>query len=236
MLLGHVVLRDAARRVAADVWLARERTEHEAAAVFSRLADDLEASDAPSALVALARRCSADETEHAIHCRRIVDAIEPGLPARAPDHGVQLGWSEMEPAERALYASVALGCVTETLSTALLIEMRAGAPVGGVVRAGLDAILRDEVRHSRLGWAHLALSASRRDVSWLSCHVAAMLAETLAPETTEDRGVLSHDDRAALLAWGILPAAAVARVCESTVRTAIGPGLRRFGVEARLGV
>jgi len=232
VLLGHLVLSATARRAAAEIWRHRERTEHEAAALFDRLAADLADAGAPPTLVALSRRCARDETLHAAHCRRIVDHLAPGLPPLSPDRGVRLGPAGSSAADRALYASVALGCVTESLSTALLIEMRAHVPASGVVREGLDRILRDEVRHSRLGWAYLALSASRRDVSWLAGSVSAMLAAALDDERPP--AALPDDDRRALLAYGILPPATVHRIADATVRTTIAPGLERHGIHARL--
>lgn len=222
LLLGHELLSDAA--VAAEVWRIRERTEHEVSALFARLAGDLDASKAPPELSALARRCAEDERVHAAHCRRIVDALAPGRAPLRPDLEIALGPRGAPPDRRALYASVALGCVTESLSTALLLAMRPHATLPEV-REGLDAILRDEVRHSRLGWAHLAVAAERGDVSWLAPWIPAMIEAARAAET-----VPGDDPQHDLRCYGILGREEVSRVADAVIETTILPGLARFGI------
>ena len=108
-----------ARGRAAEVWLIRERTEHEVAAIFARLARDLSATGAPSELVRRADVCSEDEKVHAVHCRNIVEALEPGRAPLVPNLHIVLGTPHLTVAQRALYTSVALGCITESLSAAL---------------------------------------------------------------------------------------------------------------------
>lgn len=217
-----------ATRCAADVWRIRERTEREVSAIFARLSADLEASGAPQELTRRARKCAADELVHAVHCQKIVEALDPGRAPLRPDLAIALGPSDPSPARRALYASVALGCITESLSTALLIVMRKAAEAPEV-RDGLDVILRDEVEHSRLGWAHLALAAEDGDVAWLAPHVPAMLRGAL--ETPPPNEALDDDERTSLRGWGILPAAEVLAIVESTIATTIAPGLAQFGVK-----
>ena len=214
---------------AAQVWLVRERTEHEAAALFARLARDLAACAAPGALVDLAARCGRDETVHAGHCRAIVEDLEPGLAPLPPDASLSLGPRLASAGERALYASVALGCVTESLSTALLIELRPLA-TRPVVRRALDVILEDEVRHSRLGWAYLAHAAAREDVRWVQPHVPAMLAAALDGELPSATPIEAGESLAGL---GILDRDVVRRICAETIESTIVPGLARYGIEAR---
>lgn len=156
--------------------------------------------------------------------------LAPDLAPLPPDLGIVLG-GETAPARRALFASVALGCVTETLSTALLIEMRPHAHLE-VVREGLDRILEDEVRHSRLGWAHLAFEAERGDVSWIATSIPGMLRAALDTDVLPTSGEEHHD----LREYGILARSDVRRICESTIETTIVPGLARFGIECAPGL
>lgn len=218
MLLEHLLLSQ--NESAARVWRARERTEHEAAALFDALARDLAASGAPAHLVALARRCASDERDHALRCRAIVKALDPALALLTPDPAPAIG-TESSAARRALQASVAIGCITESLSTAVLIAIRPHV-MHELVRATVDRVLEDEVRHARLGWAYLAWCASREDVRWIAPHVPAMLAEALAGESAPGGGDLR--------AWGVLDAAASERVCRATIDTTILPGLARYGI------
>jgi hypothetical protein len=208
---------------AAEVWRIRERTEREAAALFARLASDLAESGGPEPLAALAARCADDERVHAEHCRAIIAELAPGLGMLDADERIALGPRDASAARRALYASVALGCVTESLSTALLLELRPRAELP-VVRRALDVILEDEVRHSRLGWAHLALAASRGDVGWIAPFVPAMIDAALDAERP-----VSGPGEGGLARYGILDREDAARICRATIESTIRPGLARFG-------
>lgn len=223
----------------AAMWRYRERVEYEAAALFVALADDLDAARLPS-LAARARTAAADERRHALRCRAIVDACYPELaplpprtiavaPVTPPRAGVT-GLSETgatpepDPARRALYASVAMGCVTETLSCALLVAMRDDAEFGPT-RAAVDEIVKDEIEHSRIGWAHLATAVARGDdVTWLAPHIAAMRTAALTHEIKE---VALSDD---LSGYGILPRARVTTIVDATWRDVIVPGFAHHGI------
>ena len=223
MLLGDHLLS------VARVWRHRERVEREAADQFARLAGDLRDAGAPPALIDMAEAAAVDEAEHAVLCRAVVDRLAPGLAPLAPALGVSLGPAGLSPRRRALYRAVALSCVTETFSTALLLEMRRLA-TDGQVHATVQRILRDEIDHSRLGWAYLAWVAAREDVSWLSAHLPGMLREAIggdlppaAPAAPirhagEDRGVLARER--------------ILEVAGRAYDQVIAPGLARYDIRA----
>jgi hypothetical protein len=123
---------------------------------------------------------------------------------------------------------VAIGCVTESLSTALLIAMRDAAEPPRI-RDTIHAILKDEVRHSRLGWAVLAhfSQAEDRDLGWLAEEVPKMLRAAL-PEVVEEAALV--EEGRGLPAYGILGRAEVRAISEATIESTILPGLARFGV------
>lgn len=219
LLLGDLLLAPEAS-AAGRVWCARERIEREAAAHFDWIADRL---DAYPELATMARSAAADERDHAVRCRVLVERFAPGLaPLDVPAVGA-LGPTSLSAERRLLYATVAVACVTESLSCGLLLAMRERATDADVA-ATIQHILRDEVQHSRLGWAHLALEAERADVSWLAPHVQPMIAAALTHEVTPmcaeggapSLGVLAPADSHAV----------VAQVVEAVIR----PGLAEFGV------
>ncbi len=222
MLLGHLLLSDE-HQAAARVWLVRERTEHEAAALFDGLAEDLEATGAPSELVELSRRCGDDERDHARRCWDVVRSLDPQAERLVPTLRSTLGPPDLSRRDGALYTSVAVGCVTESLSTALLIELQK-VTTHPEAKETLRAIVKDEVRHSRLGWAHLAHEAGRRSVAWLAPHVEAMIRSARVAETPEPGPDLR--------AYGILDGPTVARLCDVTVAETIRPGLTLHGIAA----
>lgn len=102
------------------------------------------------------------------------------------------------------------------------------AAADAAVRATLHKVLRDEVDHARLGWAHLAAVARTGTAGWLSPHIPAMLRAALG-------GQLAPVDAAApdpdLSDYGLLPHAEVLNVVRAVAADVLFPGLERFGVD-----
>ena len=220
MLLGEYLLNQVAR-----VWRYRERVELEAADIFSRLALRLKHHRFSGNVVALAERAAEDERMHALLCRRLVDRFAPGMPTLRPALGAELGPATLTHRRRAVYAAVAVGCVTETLSTALLLEMQASAQ-DKLVRDTVHHILKDEVRHSRLGWAVLAAEAARTTTAWLAPYIESMIRAA----KQADMDPMKVDESRDLSPYGVLPPWKVDSIFYQTVNDVIVPGLRRFGV------
>jgi hypothetical protein len=214
------------RRVVARVWRSRETTEREAAQLFADLAHDLQGLGADPSLVSRARKAERDEMRHAVRCSEIVASFESEPSVPDPPDRLRLGPIQLGPAKRALFASVALCCVTETLSTALLLEMRNRA-ADALVRRTVHEILRDEVEHARVGWAHLAIEARRRNSSWLAPYVPGMLAAAVRGDLASSSDDLGQD----LSAYGILPRPDVRRVLRDVAADVLLPGLERFDVD-----
>jgi hypothetical protein len=206
----------------AAMWRHREKVEHEAAALFARLGAALD-TVGDGALASRCRAAAEDELRHAARCRAIIASCAPGLPPLPPAPAVLLGPPDLTPAARTLYTSVAMGCVTETLSCALLLAMR-DVVTYAPVKDAVEAIVRDEIEHGRIGWAHLTIAAGRGDVAWLGPYVAAMrdaaLRHDVAPTPVADD----------LAMYGILSRAAVDTIVAETWRDVIVPGLARAGV------
>jgi len=207
---------------AARVWAHRQRIEHEAATLFTQLAEELDVTG----YTALARRAAAaadDERRHAGRCRALVIALG-GTPANdEPARVIELGPRHLTRRDRMLYAAVAVGCVTESLSCSLLLALREAA-VHEQVRATVDEVLADEIEHSRIGWSVLAAESARRDVSWLRAHLPAMAAAAF----DEDVKPMIGDDELAGL--GVLPRGQVSSLVSETWTTVIGRGLERHGI------
>jgi hypothetical protein len=240
VLLGQLVLIPPGQRTCvAAVWRQRERTEREACLLFASLAADLEATGEDRSLVAMARQAARDEERHAARCRELVARFAgseaPPLPARR----LRVEAGGLTRGQRALFAGVALSCVTETLSTALLLELREAA-IDAAVKGTVREILKDEVDHARVGWAQLAAAARRGSVAWLAPHVAEMLRWAI-PSSGTPSGTPSGASLPAvpgggtgegpdLSGYGVLPRAKVREVVRNVWRDVLAPGLARFGV------
>jgi len=211
------------------VWQYRERVEWEAADVFSRLARSIGFLRGEDDTVSkLAKIAASDELRHASLCRAILQ--EGGMPIEvSPRHfEASLGPRHLNESDRLLYGCVALGCVTESLSTALLIEMRRKAGPK-IIQETIHEILEDEILHSRIGWAELARAAEERDVSWLSEYIPGMIVDAIATDVAPN--LSSEDGGTDMSAWGILHAREATRIMRETFEGVIMPGLDRFGVK-----
>ncbi|MCI0569402.1 MAG: ferritin-like domain-containing protein [Myxococcaceae bacterium] len=217
------------RRLVAEAWAFRREVEREAALRFARLSEQLQSLGAPETLVALARRAAGDEERHAVLCAELALFYgHPGLPA-GPLELREVAPTRLGLRERVLYELVAACCVSETESTATLTALLTpdGAPE---VQRVLRDILRDEVAHSRLGWAALAREHAVGATGWLSRYVPAMLegnaGKGLFVEATPDA------ESPALLRHGVLPHARKREVFVRALEDVVFPGLERFGVDA----
>jgi hypothetical protein len=131
-----------------------------------------------------------------------------------------------------LYEVVALCCVTETLSTALLGAL-VDAATDSLAKRTMHAILRDEVNHSRLGWAYLAEAHARGAGDCIASHLADMLGATLSQELFEEP---SHDPIVVELSGlGALERAHALEVTRATLELVVFPGLERFGIQTECG-
>lgn len=243
VLLGVLLRRGRRRRLlhvtsakarAARVWSLRRRAELEAAARFRTLSAELSAHAASDVVIAMAAEAAADELRHATLCRQLAEHFggsrlsEPPLDVstrRVAPRG-------LEGREALLYELVALSCVTETLSTALLGALVEAAR-DTIAKETMHSILRDEVRHSRLGWAFLAEShaAGARDV--VAPHLPALLSATLG--AAPFAAVPSDPGDAELAGYGELERSVSLRVVRECFAEVIFPGLARFGIDTSLG-
>ncbi|TNE87684.1 MAG: ferritin-like domain-containing protein [Deltaproteobacteria bacterium] len=212
------------------LWASRARFEHEAAARFDQLAEGLTEIGAPRPLRELARRAAGDERRHA----RLADDLAQrfgvrampaaGPPARIAPLGLPFR-------RRVLYESVALCAVMESVSVAMLREMRRRSQ-DAQVRATLHAILVDEVDHSRIGWGHLAFERERGDVRWLGAFVVPMLQGTV---TDEIFGAPEGERGAVLEPWGGLRRELRQQAFFDTAEGVVLAGLAHFGVPVDAG-
>jgi hypothetical protein len=232
-LLPHAVnaTRGAAQR-AARIWSERRRSELEASRRFARLASELCATGASAMVCQLAEAASGDELRHAELCadlsRHFGDAgcvPDPAPPRPIAPRG--LGRKDA-----LVYEIVALSCVTETLSTALLGSLVERA-TDSLARSAMRSILRDEVRHSRLGWAYLAEAAAPRAMAAVSAQLSPMLHATLSAELFHESE--PDPDASALAGLGELERGERRRVVGETLRDVVFPGLERYGADVRAG-
>ena len=223
---------DAVRRVAAAAWTFRYRVEVDAARRFDRLAERLAAIGAARSMVALARRSGQDEQRHAGICARLAGELGERVPATRRGAVREIAPVGLLLRGQVLYEVVAACCVTETESMSVLTTLL-GAVRGRRMRSVLRELASDEVRHSRLGWAHLASEHASGVTSFLGPLVPAMLQGSAAPDLFEPVPAAREDSR--LLEYGVLPHGLQREVFARALEEVVFPGLQRFGVETGPG-
>lgn len=221
-------LADPVRQLVAEAWTFRRQVELDAELRFTRLAGQLAQLGAPETLVSLAGRAAEDERRHAGMCKLLARAYGRVDMPPAPLAAEEVAPAGMALRERVLYEVVAACCITETESTAVLTTLLVpdGAPR---VRAVLRDILRDEVAHSRLGWAWLSHEHGAGTVSFLSRHVPSMLEGTASPRLFAPGA--PEEESPALLKHGVLTHTRKRETFVRALRDVVFPGLERFGVD-----
>jgi hypothetical protein len=218
----------ASRSALAGVWAYRTGAERQAVQRFERLSRELRSAGALRELIALADRAGADERRHVALCSRIALAYGGAPEPEGADAAPPIGPASLPFRDRLLFELVAFCCITETLNTSLMTVSLERARVPEV-RAALRAILSDEVRHARLGWAHLAAERARGNGQFLGERLPSMLAGAVQAELFSPRPTGS--DASALERHGELSEATRLAIFEQTAEHVLVPGFARLGVE-----
>ena len=221
-------MNEAVAAKAGEVWALRARVEHEAARRFDRLAAAIPRFDPESSIPALLRTAADDERRHAALCTDLAAAY--GHRAHDPENDARVAPPGLTARDAVLYEMVAACCITETESVATVTTLLARSLDPNVEKV-LRAIARDEVGHGRMGWAHLAREASRRDVAFLAQWVPAMLSGSVEDALFSPAESKSEPDD--LLRHGIFPVARKREVFVGTLEEVVFPGLERFRINVR---
>jgi hypothetical protein len=213
--------------VVAGTWGVRYRIETEASLRFGALARRLQAFGAPAALSELADRACRDETRHAAHCERFFRAAG-GETLNGVDRVIEYAPTSWAEPQRLTYEVVAQSCVAETQSTASLVTLLEAAE-GQELKAVLQELARDEVHHSRLGWAYLAWARPRVDFGFLGPLLPGMVAGSAGPEIF--KSAPPGTDHPDLLRQGVVPHTLRRQVYVETLQTVVFPGFDTLGVD-----
>jgi len=225
-------LPSALRKAAAWEWRCRHHFELDAMARFARLSDTLKAHNANQQVVDMANKAAKDEERHAELCRDLVAYLDEAPPENFVACGAKVAPAEFSAREQLLYEMVAISCVTETLSCALLGTLVERAEDEHIKQA-MHSILKDEIGHSRLGWAYLADETKRGPQNFIADHLPAMLAGTVSEELFVNKE--AHPLEGALDGLGALSRKERLRIFDESMREVVFPGLENFGVDTTSG-
>ncbi|MCA1827429.1 MAG: ferritin-like domain-containing protein [Myxococcales bacterium] len=204
-----------------EAWAFRARVEREAAFRFARLAEEISAFDPDSPVPAMMRKAAEDERRHLALCEELA-----GGPVEGIAGSDRIAPRSLGPREAALYETVAACCITETESVATVTSLLSEDALPRV-REVLHEIARDEVSHSRMGWAHLAREAGELEVGFLSRWLPSMLAGAAGSAFEPFEAEMDSPE---LLRHGVLPISRKRSTFVHTLREVVFPGLEQFGI------
>ena len=216
----------------AATWGFRTRAEIEASARFARMADDLASIGAAPIVVQGARDASADETRHRDLCARLAEKWGDRTSLSHVPPRVRIGRAGMDPRDRLIWEMVSVCCLGETMNTSLMT--RCFEVVKDTeIRATLHELLKDEVRHARLGWTHLAAERAAGRGDFLADVLPLVLEASVEPEFLDPNAKEIWTDE--LFDYGELPRAELLRIFRDTLNLVVLKGLDSVGVDTSKG-
>jgi len=215
-------------RVAA-LWRSRARAEAGVGVYARSLARDLRSADALDAVVSLAVGMAEDERRHARICLEVAARYDDRSTTRVVPRGTSFAPIDRIASvpTRATLASVAMCCIGEAIAC-VWIDASRDETGPSWLRAIGRKHLSDEVRHARVGWAHLASSrVTDRDRATIARWLPGLLRANV-------RSWLAFDDR-----WpsegfpehGLPSHAETASCVREAIDAIVLPGLERAGVD-----
>lgn len=214
---------DAVRRE----WLRRVEAEYRSSAHTQHLTLWLIQLAAPRELIDDGLRIVADELDHAELSAAVCAEAGSTAPAALRQDELQLGVPPGSLEVRALFATLDVFCLGETVAVPLFTELRRDCTVP-VARQALDRVLKDEVRHRQFGWDLLDYLLERDPTltnaarGFLPGAIERLQKRYGQGGATEIR----PDERA----WGLMAPATYREILEATMQKEYEPRLRERGL------
>jgi len=219
-------LDDETRSLVGHEWQRRADVELTAAILTAKLVQGLLLDGAIAEVVELAAAAVAEEAQHARICHAVAQTyLGRALP---PPRGRALEDARFgdAPAEiNRLLSFVLHACINETLATVCLRETLKLAE-SKAVKVATQQLLRDDLNHARMGWAHLASKA-------VGLEARAHLSAALPTLLRLGRDGWREDPRSArdISGHGVLGRATFVTLVDDAFGEVILPGFEHVGVD-----
>lgn len=214
------------RRTLGHIWAERAESELKAGSGFAIVVTELYEVGADPEVLALATAAAHDEVRHSMLCRELAEAYL-GEPVPAPT-AKRVGMPSHPGAPADLLPHlhvVGLCCINETLAAAF-VEACLETCEAPSVRAIQRQHLEDEVKHARVGWAHLA-SPAVDDATRQA--VRAFVPRLLKANRAVWRERLGELPEAGVPGHGYPPRARLLEVVDEAIETLVRPGFAHVG-------
>ena len=223
-----LTLSKAERCLIAATWNFRASAERSALRRFTRLYTELKETGAPDIVLEGVRDAIDDEHRHIGLCDALAQEFGWKGPPSDPTPFGPIGPKAAPLEARLLYEMVAFCCVTETINASMMLEINRRA-IAPEVKETIHAILKDELNHSKVGWAYLQWSRDKGRGDWLQEWLIQMfygagVEEIYEPDT-------SGREAPHVQAYGELSFADRTEIFQAANRDVVLPGLERFGFD-----
>jgi hypothetical protein len=216
------------RRLVAETNVRRAGLELQGAAAFRVVTQALVELRAPQSIVDLSSRAVADELRHSEIYLTLARAYsEKDLPALEPASLAVPEYPSVGANGERLLQVVGMCCINETMACSFLELCFAGA-CAPQVRGGIHQVLQDEIKHARVGWAHLGsgdMGESERRL------VSTWLLPILRVQWAHWRAHIASLPRGDLVEHGCPSPAAIEEASLESMRALVLPGFARAGVD-----
>lgn len=196
------------------------------------MATELAQVGADPVVVRGARDASEDEARHRDLCAIVAERFGAQGPKNHTPPSARIGRSDMALRDRLLWEVVAVCCISETMNASLLTRCQEVAQ-DAQIRTTLHELLKDEVKHAQLGWAHLASERAAGRGEFLRDVLPSMLDASIEPGFLE--GTLTQPWADGMLDYGELPQAELVQIYCETMTEVVFRGLDAMGVDTALG-
>lgn len=215
----------------AQLWAQRASAELGAAKRFKSIHNRLEEQASHRSILQLVSDAIADEENHALLCAKTAKNLghksgfsdnkeysPPGNPS----------WHTLNEPKKLLLDIVLMSCVVESINANLMNTLFINSkdyPVNELIRK----ILKDEIKHGKIGWAYLKLQNKNQDLSFVSENLEEMLDLAVRNELFNDNDNEHFENS---FEFGILPREdRIEQFCDS-LENLVQPGLEHFGIES----
>jgi len=212
----------------AALWQERADSETSVRTVFHQLVAELIATGAHPEVIEHAQRAAGDEARHAAVCTELASAYRGQQVAAAIEPAIRLPDYVEDKRLRAALHVVNLCCIGETLAVAF-VEACVESCDDPALREIHRHHMADEIRHARLGWAHLAsLPAEVR------AQIAPWIGELVRVNITAWESRIGQLPEAGVAGHGYPPRAQLIAAVRNAVSDLVLPGFQYVGISQEI--
>lgn len=225
----------------ANAWSHRVQTELRSVQVMTRFMTEVVGAGDPIEVYSAASSAITDEVRHTALCAAVVEAL--GFTPLLPEPLVESeppGFLALPMAQRALGTAISMLCISETISVALIEDLRARCRHPALAMV-LALTLEDEDEHRDFGWSYVEASLARFASNEARDFARTVAEVTLEPHIRRSMDVLKavRGPRAELMArldepheaeWGLLSREREAVLKLEVIERVVMPRLEALGI------